>query len=129
MAGIFTTPRPAPDRRAPLLAAASVLVLALPVFVLVGWPIAGWALAVVLWIASGLLGLVLGRLRLGMDTLAPSGVLAFGMMFRAIAVMVVLIAVTVSNTALGLSAAALYALAYTCELGLSLVSYFGTPAQ
>jgi hypothetical protein len=123
------TPRPAPDRRVPTLAAASVLLIALPVFVLAGWPIAGWALAVVLWIAFGLLGLVLSRLPLGTDTLGSSGVLAFGMMFRAIAVMVVLIAVTVSHPALGLAAAAVYALAYTCELGLSLATYFGTPAR
>jgi hypothetical protein len=46
-------------------------------------------------------------------------------MFRAIAVMVVLIAVAVSHGSLALSAALLYALVYTFELGASLISYFG----
>jgi hypothetical protein len=47
------------------------------------------------------------------------------MMFRAIAVMIVVLAVAVSDPNLGLAAALTYALAYTVELGLSLVSYFG----
>jgi hypothetical protein len=50
------------------------------------------------------------------------------MMFRAIAVMVVLAAVAASDAKLALAAALLYALAYTFELGLSLLTYFGTPA-
>ncbi len=59
--------------------------------------------------------------------LVASGVAAFGMMFRAIAVMVVLLAVAASDPHLGLAAAITYALAYTVELGLSLVTYFGNP--
>ena len=39
--------------------------------------------------------------------------------------MLVLVAVTVSDVELGLSAAILYALAYTLELGLALAVYFG----
>jgi hypothetical protein len=50
------------------------------------------------------------------------------MMFRAIAVMVILVAIAVSDSRLALSAAILYALAYTLELGLSLLSYFGGEA-
>ena len=49
------------------------------------------------------------------------------MMFRAIAVMVVLLVVAASDPHLGLAAAITYALAYTVELGLSLVTYFGNP--
>ena len=41
--------------------------------------------------------------------------------------MVVVLAVAVSDPHLGLAAALTYALAYTLELGLSLVSYFGNP--
>jgi hypothetical protein len=52
-------------------------------------------------------------------------VVAFGMMFRAVAVMIVCIAVAVSDQTLGLAAAAVYALAYTAELALSLIAYFG----
>jgi hypothetical protein len=52
-----------------------------------------------------------------------------GMMFRPVAVMVVVIAVAASNQEVGLAAGALYALAYSLELGLSLLSYFGTEAR
>src|SRR5207249_6567797 len=91
---------------------------------LLGWRLAGWALAAVLWAGGQGLGL-LARLRLGLGNLAASGVLAFGMMFRAIAVMVVLVVVAVSDGRLAISAALLYALAYTLELGVSVVEYFG----
>jgi hypothetical protein len=114
-----------PNRLVPLAAAAGLIVLALPVYLLLDWRLTGWALAAVLWLGSQALGLLLARLRLGLGNLAASGVLAFGMMFRAIAVMVVLVVVAVSDARLALSAALLYALAYTLELGVSVVEYFG----
>ena len=61
--------------------------------------------------------------------LGGSGVVGFAMMFRAVAVMVVLVAVAASNTRLGVSAAVLYALAYSLELGLSVVAYFSGPPR
>ena len=122
---LVSTPRPLPRRTIPVVAAAGVLALALPVFLLVGWPTAGWALAVVLWLAAQGLGLLLARLPLGADSLAASGVVGIGMMFRSVAVMFVLIAVAATDARLGISAALLYALAYTLELTLSLLSYFG----
>jgi len=54
-------------------------------------------------------------------------VTAFGMMFRAIAVMVVVFAAAASDAWLGVAAAVVYALGYTAELGLSLVSYYTGP--
>jgi hypothetical protein len=125
MPGILTTPRPVPGRLVPALAAAFVVALALPVFLLAGWDVSGWGLGAVLFAASQAFGLLLQRLRLGMGNLAAAGVVAFGMMFRAVAVMVVCIAVAVSDASLGLSAAAVYGLAYTTELALSLITYFG----
>ena len=94
-----------------------------------GRRLSGWALGAVLWVASRGLSLVFARLRLGADNLAASGVVGFGMMFRGVAVMVVIIAVAASDARLGLAAALVYALAYTLELGLSLVTYFGAPAR
>ena len=113
----------------PVAAAACVLALALPVFLVAGWRVAGWILGAVLWIASQAFGLLLTRLRSGMGNLAAAGVVAFGMMFRAIAVMVVVVAVVVSDVKLGVAAALTYALAYTAELGLSLATYFGSPQE
>ena len=128
-AGAFSTPRPAPARLLPSLAASAVVGLALPVFVLAGWPLAGWLLGALLWVgAQGITALV-ARTRLGASNLARTGVVGVGMMFRAVAVMVVVIAVAAGDAAVGLAAALVYALAYTLELGLSLASYFGGAAR
>ena len=127
-AGIFATPRPVPGRLLPALGGALVLALALPIYAIGGWRIAGWGLAAVLWAGGELFGLLLARLPLGAGNLARAGMVAFGMMFRAIAVMVILVAIAISDAKLAASAAGLYALAYTLELGLSLVTYFGGEA-
>ena len=47
--GVFSTPRPLPDRRWPALAGTLVIVLGLPVFLAAGWGFAPWALAASLW--------------------------------------------------------------------------------
>jgi len=128
-AGLLSTPRPMPSRLVPVAAAGLVLVLALPIFLLLDLPVAGWALAALLWVGSQALTLLLTRLRPETGNLAPAPVLALGMTFRALVTMLVLVAATVSDTELGLSAALLYALVYTLELGIGLVSYFsGRPA-
>ena len=127
--GLLGTPRPMPGRLVPVVAGGAILALALPIYVLAGWRLSGWALAGALWVAGELFGLLLARLRLGMANLAASGVVAFGMMFRAVAVMVVVIAVAVSDARLALSAALLYALAYTFELGVWIVTYFSGPGR
>ena len=127
--GILTTPRPVPNRLVPALAGGGLILLALPVFLVADWRLAGWALGAVLWAASQGLALLLTHLRLGMANLAASGVVAFGMMFRAVAVMVVVVAVAASDARLALAAALLYALAYTLELAVGLASYFGGPAR
>jgi hypothetical protein len=114
-----------PPRVLAIVAGGAVIALALPVFLLADWPLRGWALGAVLWVAAQGVALLLTRLRLGVDNLAASGVVGIGMSFRAIAVMVVVIAVAAADPELGLAAGLLYALAYTLELALSLVSYFG----
>lgn len=125
MRSALLTPRPLPGRTLPVATAAAVVGLALPVFLVAGWRVTGWALGAVLWLAAQGLGLLLQRLKIGMGNLASSGVLAFGMMFRTTAVMIVLIAVAVSKPHLAVAAALVYALAYTSELAVSLVAYFG----
>jgi hypothetical protein len=124
-AGAFSTPRPLPPRMLPIVAGGAVIALALPIFLLAGWPLRGWTLGAVLWVAAQALALLLARLKLGADNLAASGVVGIGMSFRAIAVMVVVIAVAAADAELGLAAGLLYAFAYTLELAVSLVTYFG----
>jgi hypothetical protein len=130
MAGVFATPRPLPDQKLPLLAGVAVLLLALPIFVAAGWDLRAWAVAAALWGASRTLAAVLTHLRSGMGTLAGSGVVGFGMTFRALAVMIVVVALAATDARLALAVVLLYALAYTLELAVSLGLYFsGEPAR
>jgi hypothetical protein len=122
--GILGAPRPIPRRLAPALGGGLVIALALPVFLLAGWSLSGWAIAALLWIGSQAFGLLLSRLSPSADNLAGSGVLAFGMMIRMLAVLVVLLVVVASDKDVGLAAALVYGLAYTAELGLSLAGYY-----
>jgi len=122
-------PRAVPGRLVPFLAGGALLLVALPVFLVTGWSLKAWLLATVLWAASEALGLALGRMRLGVDNTGSSGVVAFGMMFRAIVVMIVLLAVAASNKHVGLTAALLYAAAYTLQLGVSMITFFNAPEK
>jgi hypothetical protein len=123
---IFATPRPVPGRLLPAAGGAIVLLLALPVFIVAGWDLAGWALGAVLWFGLEAIELVLTRLRERTANVAASAVLAFGLTFKAVAVLAVLFAAAVTEPHLAVSAAIVYVLAYTFQLGLSLVTYFGT---
>jgi hypothetical protein len=124
MAGVFATPRPRPSRTIPLVAGAAVIVLALPVFLAAGWSLRGWLIGGVLWGASRLLALLLTHLLPGAGNLAAGGVMGFGMTFRALAVMVVVVVLAATDARLALAVILLYALAYTLELAVSLALYF-----
>lgn len=119
------TPRPEPSHLLPALGSGIVLLLALPVFLLAGWRLAGWGIAAVLWVAVHLIDVVLHRSRGNTGNLAASGVQAFGLFFKSIGLLVVLIAAAAASPHLAIAAALTYALAFTFELGLSLVGYFG----
>jgi hypothetical protein len=122
---IFSTPRPEPNHRLPAIGGTLVILLALPVFLIGGWSIAGWALALVVWVATHAIDLLLTRARGGTDTVAASGVQAFGLFFKSLGLLAVLLAAAVASRDLAIGAIVTYALAYTFELGLSLASYFG----
>ena len=124
--GILGAPRPYPERQRLLGPAAGALMiaLALPLFLVAGWPLTGWAVAAVLWVGVQALGLLLARVRPSPDNVAASGALAFGMMFRLLVVLAVLLALAASDRDAGLAAALTYGAAYTAELGLSLFGYY-----
>jgi hypothetical protein len=122
--GILGAPRPVPSRLAATAAGAAVVALALPIFLVAGWRLAGWAIGAVLWLGAQGIGLLLARVRPSAANLAASGVLAFGMMARAIALLVVLLVVASSDARLGLAAALVYAAAYTAELAVGVATYF-----
>ena len=128
-AGVFTTPRPIPGRLLPALAGSTVIALALPVFAVAGWSLDGWMLAAVLWIAAQAFAWLLTRLSLEAGNLAAAGMRGIGTSFKAVAVGIPLVAVTVSDESVGIAAALLYAFAFTVELAVSLVTYFGAEAK
>jgi len=124
MAGAFSTPRPLPSQTVPLVAGAAVIALALPIFLAAGWELRAWVIGGTLWAASRLLAALLTHLLPGMGNLAGSGVVGFGMTFRALAVMVVVVALAATDARLALAVVLLYALAYTLELAVALALYF-----
>ena len=123
----WTEPRSTPPTLLPAAAGAIVVVIALPIFLLAGWRVSGWAIGAVLWFGSEALGVLLPRLQTRSGNLAAAGVVAFLMLFRAIAVMAVVFAVAVSDKWLGLAAALTYAAGYSAALGLQLVAYYTGP--
>ena len=120
---LFSTPRAEPNHVLPAAGGTLVLLLLLPVVALLGWSIVGWGLAAVLWLGLHALDLVLARVRH-----AGSAMQAFGLFFKLITILVILFAALAADRDVTLVAVLTYGLAYTFELGLSLVSYFGAPS-
>lgn len=114
---------------APTIAGAMIIALALPIFLIAGWPMQGWALAAILWLASEIFAAVLTRLPDSPDNLAAAGMRGIGTTSRALLVGIVLVIVTVSNESVGIAAALLYAIAFTVELAVGLATYFGGEAK
>jgi hypothetical protein len=126
LSGLFSVRRSEPDHLLPAAGGTVVLALLLPVVVLVGWSIAGWALAALLWLGLHVLDLFVVRARSKPGSSpVSSGIQAFALLFKLIALLVVLFAALAANRDLALTTALTYGLAYTFELGLSLATYFG----
>jgi hypothetical protein len=125
---LFSARRAEPDHLLPAAGGTVVLALLLPVVALLGWSIAGWGLAALLWLGTHALDLLVVRARSKPNgSAANSGIQAFALFFKLIALLVVLFAALAAGQDLALTTALTYGLAYTFELGLSLASYFGTP--
>ena len=129
IADLYTTPRRVPGRLAPMLAGSSLILLALPVFAIAGWPLQGWALAAVLWAVAQSFAYLLTRLPLDEGNLAAAGVRGIGMGFSAFIVGIPLVAVTVADSRVGIAAAIVYVLAYTLELAISILTFFAAEAK
>jgi hypothetical protein len=125
---LFSTPRSEPSHLLPAAGGTVVLALLLPVIALVGWSIAGWGLAALLWLGLHALDLFVLRTRSKPAGAASSGIQAFALFFKLIALLVVLFAALAADGNVALTAALTYGLAYTFEFGLSLATYFGTPS-
>jgi hypothetical protein len=123
-AGLFSTPRPEPGHILPAAGAGILLLAALPLFLLLDWPLVGWALALALWLFAHGLDLLLARRRQPPVNVAGSAVQAFGVFFKATTLLVVLVATAASHPHVAVAAVLTYAVAYTFELGLSVATYF-----
>ena len=119
MPSALLTPRAEPGHVVPALAGGAVVLLALPLFLVADWPLKGWAIAAVLYAVVHVLDFVIARSRIG------NGARVFGVFFKSIGLLVVLVATVSSDRGAAVAAALTYALAYTCELGLSLATYYG----
>lgn len=126
--GLIATPHPVPGRLWPALGGGTIVLLALPVFLVTGWPLAGWGLAAILWAGAQALTAVLTRLPLGAGNLAAAGMRGIGTGLRAFAVGVPLVAATVADERIGLAALAVYVVAFSAELALSLLAFFSVEA-
>ena len=123
------SPRPMPERKTPVLVGAAVVGLSLPLFLIVGWNVKGWALGTFLWGASQLLGILFARVGIGEPSLRGSGLVGFGMMGRGILVALVCLLVAVDQPDVALAGALVYAAAYSAELATSLTLYFHGEAR
>jgi hypothetical protein len=129
LGALFSTRRAEPDHLLPAAGGTIVLALLLPVVALLGWSVAGWGLAALLWLGTHALDLLVVRARARPGGgVANSGIQAFALFFKLIALLVVLFAALAADRDLALATALTYGLAYTFELGLSLATYFGTPS-
>lgn len=123
---VLSTPRPVPSRLIPVLGAALVVALALPVFIVADWPLRGWALGAVLWAALTGLSIVIAQLRKRAPGVSSSVLQALELFVKAVAVLAVVVAAAKSDRNVAIGAVLVYALAYTLELALSVATYFGS---
>jgi hypothetical protein len=123
----WTQPRVAPPLALPAIAGTLVLALALPLFLITGWPLEGWAIGAVLWVGFEAVDWFVTRIRARTGNVAAAGVAGFLMLFRAIAVMVVVLAVVTTDKWVGLSAVLVYGAAFSAQFGLALVAYYTGP--
>ena len=120
------TPRPIPSRLLPTGSAAAAIALALPLFLVAGWPVKGWALGAILWAGLEALSFVIARLRARTTGTVSSSLQGIELLFKALAVLAVVLAAAHSDASVAVAAILVYALAYTLGLMLSVASYFGT---
>ena len=113
---------PSTDAPRPLTAIASsigiiVAVLTLPFVLLAGGPLNGWVLGVVLWVANWSVQLFTGKLVMNTSPTAAVGLSGLSFISRAWLVAIVLFVIALNyDEQIGLTAAAVFLVAFTCDL-------------
>lgn len=107
----------------------ALLVVALPVFVLAGWPLVGYAVACVAWLAQRQLGRVLDRrAQTSGDPKAVVGLVAGGSIARGWFSALCVLVVGLFDNRAGLSAAILLLLLFTIYFATKLAQRGGSAA-
>jgi hypothetical protein len=101
-----------------------VLAVALPIFLVAGWPILGWVTGAGAWIGQRLLrDFMAGRARRSTDVREQVGYLAGSMIARGWLVSLVILGVGLTTDEdVGLSAAVLFVLTFTFYLTMSMIT-------
>jgi hypothetical protein len=107
-----------------------VLVLALPVFALAGWPLAGYATAAGAWIAQrGLQVLIQRRAEAASEPRTVVGLTAASMLVRGWLVALTILLVGLSDNDAGLAAAVLVIVLFTVYFNVSLITRAGAAGR
>ena len=102
---------------------AIVALLAVPVFLLAGWPLEGWFWATALWAANRYLQAVIERRAARMGALRGVGVLGASMLLRPWIGMLALFLITKDDTALAVSSVLLFLLLVTIDIATRVLTH------
>ena len=113
----------------PVMAIASgigviVAVLTLPIVLLMGGPLNGWILGVVLWSANWYLQLLTGKLTADANPTTAVGLAGLSFISRAWLTAIILFVIALRyDEQIGLTAGVIFLVAFTCDLGGRTVLY------
>jgi hypothetical protein len=102
---------------------AIVAILAIPVFLIAGWPLEGWFWATALWAVNRYAQSVIERRAAQMGALRGVGVLGASMLLRPWIGMLVLFLITKHDTALAVSAVLLFLLLVTIDIATRVLTH------
>ena len=102
---------------------AIVAILAIPVFLIAGWPLEGWFWATALWAVNRYAQSVIERRAAQMGALRGVGVLGASMLLRPWIGMLVLFLITKHDTALAVSAVLLFLLLVTIDIATRVMTH------
>jgi hypothetical protein len=102
---------------------AIVAILAVPVFLLAGWPLEGWFWATALWAVNRYAQSVIERRAARMGALRGVGVLGASMLLRPWIGMLALFLITKDDTALAVSSVLLFLLLVTIDIATRVLTH------
>jgi hypothetical protein len=102
---------------------AIVAILAVPVFLLAGWPLEGWFWATALWAGNRYLQSVIERRAARMEALRGVGVLGASMLLRPWIGMLLLFLITKDDRAMAVSSVLLFLLLITIDIATRVLTH------